>query len=438
MASTSTSAALLPVYALDLARRYWAPLLCVYTCGMLAHTALMRGLVSLSGVNQSLSLAGLGLTLLITLVMFVLMFQLLRPGLPMIDAELRSEAVRRDRRTGLVERERRVVDGVALAILPFLLFYAAWGLIKEQYDTYSIGLLNSGGVEAFAAPSEVTWYGLPLVLAVSAWLLRRLCAHFYRSGRNPVLGVLTALFEGVWVFMFLFSLGALAHQVELWVTGRAAWAGMRDLLVATVDGFGVTLGLADLYNTLQTGWAAVWKAIKTGFVGPVLWLTITAVVYRAEVDDEDSLFEERRRGEFGRVMSRTARVGRFFSRAAGGDLREQVVPCLNALRFVLGLGAVFYLSFSLYFVLLDVAFSQLHRAVFTLVGPAPLHAVWWPWLQPVDFLVNALHMLLRVCLLAAAFELALRKAEQNSVGRRAWRVARHTPVRRSHRRGTTV
>lgn len=34
---------------------------------------------------------------------------------------------------------------MALAILPFLLFYGAWGLVGEQYDTYSVSLLNTGG-----------------------------------------------------------------------------------------------------------------------------------------------------------------------------------------------------------------------------------------------------------------------------------------------------
>lgn len=426
MARSTTSAALLPVYALGLAARYWVPLLCVHTVGMLVHAVLMRGLVRLADVEQTLSTAGLGLTLLVTLVTFVVMFQLLRPGLPTIDAELSSEVVRRDGKRGFAERERGVVDGVALAILPFLLFYAAWGLIREQYDLYSIALINSGGLEAFEAPLKVPWYGLPLIVAVSAWLLRKLTSLFYRKRHSAVLGVLTALFEGVWVFMFLFSLGMAITQAETWLTGRVFWVDIRTGVTGLVDGAGALVGLSDLHAQAQVWWAGVWKAFSTGFVGPLLWLTIAAVVYRAQVGDHDSVFEARReRDGFDRAVNRVAGAGRFFDRFVGGDLRDQVYPCLNALRFVLRVGPVFYLSYSLCFVLLEVAFTQLHRLVFVLGGPGPLHAQWWPWLQPIDFAVDSLHMLLRVCLLGAAFEIALRKAEEDSVGRRVRRTARH-------------
>lgn len=436
MVRSTTSAALLPVYALGLAARYWVPLLCVHTAGMLVHALLMRGLVRLADIEQTLSLTGLGLTLLVTLVTFVIMFQLLRPGLRTIDAELRSEVVREDRQRGFVERERRVVDGVALAILPFLLFYAAWGLIREQYDTYSIALLNTGGLEAFQSPLSVPWYGLPLIVAVTAWLLRKLCSYFYRKGHSVVLGVLTALCEGVWVFMFLFSLGTAITQAEAWMTGRVFWVEMQGGARDLMNGAGALVGLPDLYARVPVWWAQVWKAVSTGFVGPLLWLTIAAVVYRAQVDDHDSVFDEHRvRGGFDRAVNRVARTGRFLDRFVRSDLKEQIYPCLHALRFVLRMGPVFYLSYSLCFVLLEVVFTQLHRLVFVLAGPGPLHAEWWPLLQPIDFVIGSLHMLLRVCLLAAAFEIALRKAEEDSVGRRARRVATHAPSPGPHHAG---
>ncbi|MFE9244757.1 hypothetical protein [Nocardiopsis sp. NPDC006938] len=413
------------MYALSLVRGYGIPLLCAYTAGMLAHTLIMRGLVALTDVNPTLSLAGLGLTLLVTLITFVVMFQLLRPGLPMIDRELGTEVVRR-RRTGFAESERRVVDGVALAIFPFLLFYGAWGLIGEQYDTYSISLLNTGGVEAFAAPTELSWFGLPLVVAVVAWVLRRVCGRFYEANRNPVLGVLTALFEGVWMFLAVFSVGVFVSLSQEWMANRVAWVGVETWWTGLVDGIGYRFDVPALSVGVAAGVATVWSLVKEGFLGPMLWLTITAVVYRAQIDDHDALFEERRGGgEFGAVVNRAARMSRFFGRAASSDFREKFSPCLNAVRFVLGAGPVFYLTFCLYFVLLDVAFSQLNRWVFVLLGPGDFQGEIWPWLQPVDFAVDALHMLLRLCLLAAAFEIALRRAEETSVGRRVWRTAGH-------------
>ncbi|QVJ01623.1 hypothetical protein KGD82_00225 [Nocardiopsis eucommiae] len=425
MARLTSSAAALPVYALGLVRSHGVPLLCAYTAGMLTHTLLMRGLVALNDVNPTLSLAGLGLTLLVTLITFVVMFQLLRPGLPMIDSELGAQVVRR-RRNGFAESERRVVDGVALAIFPFLLFYGAWGLIGEQYDTYSVSLLNTGGLEAFAAPTELSWFGLPLVVAVTAWVLRRVCGRFYEANRNPVLGVLTALFEGVWMFLAVFSVGVFLSLCQEWMSNRVVWVGLETGVTGLLDGIGQRIDVPSLSAGVASAVASTWSVLKEGFLGPMLWLTITAVVYRAQIDDHDALFEERRGGgEFGAVVNRAARMGRVFGRAASSDFREKFSPCLNAVRFVLGAGPVFYLTFCLYFVLLDVAFSQLNRGLFVLLGPGDFRGELWPWLQPVDFAVDALHMLFRLCLLAAAFEIALRRAEETSVGRRVRRVAGH-------------
>ncbi|GAB2513739.1 hypothetical protein [Nocardiopsis aegyptia] len=414
--------------------RYWVPLLCVYTAGMLVHSLLMRGLVAFSDVNSTLPLAGLGLTLLVTLITFVVMFQLVRPSLRTIDSELSAEPVRRHKRTGFVERERRVVDGVALAILPFLLFYGAWGLIAEEYNIYSISLLNTEGLEAFAEPTTLSWYGMPLAVAAVAWILRRVCGRFYESSRNPALGVLTALFEGVWMFMFLFSLGHLVTEAQTWLTSRVGWVTVKESLAVSVDGLGTMVDLPHLSDTAAAAIASLWASLKAGVAGPLLWLTIAAVIYRAEVDDHDDyLAEPGRRGDLGRVADKAIRAGKAFGEAIGKDLYGKYTPCLNALRFVLGVGPVFYLSFCLAFVVLDVVFSQLGRAVYVVMGPGSFAGEWWPWLQPVDFVVEAAHMVLRVCLLGAAFEIALRKAEHSSPGRRVWRVANHAlgrPVRR--------
>lgn len=427
MAPSTSSAALLPIYTLDLVRRHWAPLLCVYTGGMLLHTLLMRGLVKFTDVSPTLSLAGLGLTLLVTLVTFVVMFQLLRPGLPLVDRELNSEIIRQGKGNGFAERERRVVDGVVLAIMPFLVFYGAWGLIKEEYDAYSIGLFNTGGVEAFATPTGLSWFGMPLVVAVVAWLLRRVCGHFYAKGHNPVLGVLTALFEGIWTFLALFSVGVFIGFTHEWIGNRSAWVGVETTLKGAVDGFGLTLNVPELSTGITAAITAVWTSVKEGFLGPMLWLTITAVVYRAQIDDHDSLFEERLGGgRLGTAVNHTAKLSRVFGRHADSDFRDKFTPLLNAGRFLLGAGPVFYLTFCLYFVFLDMAFSQLNRGLFVLLGPGDFQGELWPWLQPIDFTVDALHMLFRLCLLAAAFEIALRKAEEHSVGRHLWSTARHS------------
>ncbi|WP_017590185.1 hypothetical protein [Nocardiopsis ganjiahuensis] len=435
MARLTSSTAILPAYTFVLLGRYWAPLLCAYSVGYMVHWWLMRGLVRVAGVHQAIGLAGLGLTLLVTLATTIIMFHLVRPSLHLVDSELSNDPASKGRTT-MAQRERRVVDGVALAILPFLLFYSAWGLIGEEFEEYSVGLLNDGGIDSFAAPHEVNAVGLPLLVALVAWLLRRVCEYFYRRGGNGLLGLLTALFEAVWMFMFVFSIGVALNRLEVWVKGRVAWAGFQDALSLSFNWAGSLVGFADVdvYVALLGLWASLWATVKSGLLAPLLWLTIAAVVYRAEIDEDAALFERRRRSRIGRTLSRFSRFSRGLGRAGGKDLMDKYTPFLNAFRFVLTVGPVFYLTFAFCYVLIEVGFSRLHRLVFVLGGPGDFLADWWVWLAPIDFLVEAGRELLRICLLAAAFEVALRKVDEGAVGHRGRTVVTHVLSRSARRR----
>ncbi|GAA1119004.1 hypothetical protein [Nocardiopsis metallicus] len=435
MPRATSSTAILPAYTFVLLGRYWAPLLCAFSVGYLVHWSLMRGLVRVAGVHQAIGLAGLGLTLLVTLATTIVMFHLVRPSLQLVDSELSNDPVSKSRTT-MAQRERRVVDGVVLAILPFLIFYSAWGLIGEEFETYSVGLLNDGGLESFAAPHEVNAVGLPLVIALVAWLMRRVCEFFYRKNKNGVLGVLTALFEAVWMFMVVFSIGVALNRLEAWAKGRVVWAQLQEALSLSFDWAGGLVGLTDVdvYVALLAALASLWAAVKSGLLAPLLWLTIAAVVYRAEIDEDAVLFERRRRSQLGQALSRFSRFSRGFGRAGGQDLMDKYTPFLNAFRFVLTVGPVFYLTFAFYYVLVEVGFSQLHRLVFVIGGPGDFLADWWLWLGPIDFLVGAARELVRVCLLAAAFEIALRKVDEGSSGRRERTAVTHVFSRSARRR----
>ncbi|RCV48885.1 hypothetical protein [Marinitenerispora sediminis] len=428
----ATSALLVPVYALDLARRHGAVLLCVYAAGTLLHELLIRLMVWLNGVDRVAALAGLSVSILVTLTTTILMFHLLRPALPTLDAELLPPRRRANAPGGFAERERRVVDAVAMAILPFLLFYSAWGLFVEEFREYSITVGNTHGILGFEGLTDVDAMGLPMAVALASLAGRVLLEKLYARSRNVWLGVLTALFEANWMFFAVFSVSQLTGDAAAWVGDRVVVAEMRG---AGEDALGWLAAATSL--PLDSGFAAVvrgagelWPHLKEGLVEPLLWLTIVAVVFGAEIDRAEALF--RRGGRAERVRRAAARlpelvrgVGRF----AGRDLREKYTPFLNAFRFILRVSPVFYLSFCLYYGVLELGFAWLERGVYRLVGPHEFLAWWWQWLGPIDFAVSALHEILRVCLLAATFEVTLRRLGQHSVGRRARRAVPGPPER---------
>ncbi|MFC7326157.1 hypothetical protein [Marinactinospora rubrisoli] len=427
------SALLVPVYALDLARRHWALLLCVYAAGTTLHDLLIRLMVRLNGVHPVAGLAGLSVSVLVTLTTTIVMFHLLRPALPTLDAELVPSRRRAAGGTGgFAERERRVVDAVAMAILPFLLFYSAWGMFVEEFREYSITIGNTDGIVGYTGITDIDAMGLPMAIALVSLSGRSLLEKLYARTRNVWLGVLTALFEANWMFFAVFSVAQLTGDAVDWVGQRVVVAELR---AAAQDSLGWLAGVSSLpldtsVPAALRAAAGMWPHLKDGLVGPLLWLTIVAVVFGAEIDRAEALFRKGGRADrVRRAASRLPEMVRGVGRFAGRDLREKYTPFLNAFRFILRVSPVFYLSFCLYYGLLELGFAWLERGVYRLVGPHEFLAWWWPWLTPIEFAVDALHEVLRVCLLAATFEITLRRLGRHSVGRRARRAAPAPPER---------
>ncbi|TDQ55438.1 hypothetical protein [Actinorugispora endophytica] len=418
----ASNAAMTPLYAADLLRRYWAPLLCVYTAGTLLHDLLVHAMVWLSGVHRLLGMAGLSLAVLVTLAVTIIMFHLLAPGMPTLATELPGIGERAG--VPFAERERRVVDAVTMAILPFLLFYSAWGMFAEEFRQYATSVANDRGLDAYLELSDIESAGLPLVVAIACWLGRTVFEGLYRRAGDRWLGLLTAVFEANWMFFAVFTVTRLVARAQEWLAGRVF---MADLAFA-VEGLLLTveevtrLPAVEAYAAALLVVAQLWEHLKEGLLEPLLWLTIVAVVFGAEVDEEQPMFGGGGRSpEQGPGGARGLLRG--FGRLVGRDLRGKYTPFLNALRFVLRVGPVFFLSYCLYYVLLELGFGWLERGVYVLVGPQEFLAWWWQWLGPVGFVLDALHELARVCLLAAAFEMTLRRLGTRSVGRRARRAA---------------
>ncbi|GAB3206344.1 hypothetical protein GCM10027294_08320 [Marinactinospora endophytica] len=421
MNGQAVSAARLPLYALALARRYWAPLLCVHTVGVFLHWAVLRGMVLLERVDPVAALAGLSVAVLTTLTATIVMLHLLVPGLPTLQAELLARRARGVRSATLAERERRVVDAIATAVLPFLLLYSAWGMFAEEYRRYAVELINHSGIQAYTDQLQIDALGPPLVAALVCLAGRVVVERLYHRGGAPGLGVLTALFEANWMFFAVFSVVRLTDQARQWVASRAVVAELHDaaadLVALAGDLTGLPLGAAcaALFALVSGGW----EQLKDAVLEPLMWLAIVAVIFGAEIDRAEAVLRGDARAA--RVRAATRRLPRPLRGVAGitsRDLREKYAPFLNAIRFVLRVGPVFFLTLCLCHVLLEAAEGWLRRGVHLVVGPHDFLGWWWQWLEPLAFATGALHEVLRVCLLAAAFELALRALAGHSVGRR--------------------
>ncbi|MDA2806418.1 hypothetical protein [Nocardiopsis suaedae] len=429
MRRPASFAARLPLDTLDLLRRYWAPLLCVWLAGDITYRVLLRVMAKAAAFEPLLGYVALGVLLLVQLATYIIMFHLLRPALVTVDAEyrrVRSGALRETARRGSVAlAERTLVDAIAMAILPFLIFYSAWDLYAEEYRKLTVAAVNEEGLDTLLDLGTLD-HSLPmLAIAAAAFGLRALCEHFYKKNDGKILGLGTALFEATWMFMGTFTLVSAFTEFWKWAKGRAAWVAVQDQIDGVINWASALTGvdLQDAVLQFTRSVDTTWSIFKDGFLQPLVWLTITAVVFGAQMDRYSGLFNGK---------GRVARVERVLTSAKGPvaavrswmrkDAGDKYIPFINAFKFILGVSPVFYLSFSLYYVLVMLGTEWMERGFYLFFGPDDWFQ-WWPWLEPVSVVVRLVQDLLRICLLAATFELILFKVGGQSTGRRARRAA---------------
>ncbi|PRX99775.1 hypothetical protein [Allonocardiopsis opalescens] len=425
MAILSASPWALIVLTLDLVRRYWAPMLLWYALGQLLHDLFMQVLILAGEQHRLLGYAGLSLSILITLVAMILMFHAVRPGLPTLQSELRTHRRPVADLSAFDEEEHNVIDAVAQAILPFLIFYGAWNLIADEVREYGVGFFNStGNLDILGDELNGVAFGIPMAVAIGAWLARWVFENLYNRSHNRWLGITTAVFESVWTFFALFTVAQLIGDFWTWLGNRVFVQGIGDAVQSSITFLdGLVPFELNLFVNLSWDWwlVEIWPYLKDGLLQPILWLTIAAVVFGAEISRNRALIEGTGRLEerIDRLSSRIPRSLRWAGVSLTRDLQDKYTPFLNAFRFVLRTGMVFYLSYCLIYTLLEIGMDWLYRGVLYAMGPHDFLEWWWNRLPFVEFGVDALHEILRVCLLAAAFELTLRRVGHLSRGRRS-------------------
>ena len=421
----AVSPAMLPVSVLRLARRFWAPLLLWYVLGQLVHDLILRGAarVGSSGPSETLltteytpwrvvGLAIMSMAVLVVLGAAILMLHAIAPGLPGLRVALRSrqdraaETEEEPEGTSPVPGQRRMVDTVAETLLPFVVFYGAWGLFTSDVRQYAIvGVNTRGDLSLLDIP--VNW--LTLAVALGALGLRIVCEWQLGRTGNRVFALVTPVFEAIWMFFAVVTIGVLIGELLGWITSRAVWAGMGNVLGSLVDA-------GDVAVPFSSGGALRWLSsfgadVKDGLLEPLLWFTIAAVVYGEKMESDRRTVEGTRLERLHRARGVWARLPRrvqVLLDVASRELREKWTPAVNGLRLGLRAGATFFLAFCVCYVSLQVVTRWGWIGATRLIGPHP-----WEWWQvalvPLDFARDATFEVLRICLLGAAYDLALRR-----------------------------
>ncbi|MGH9916441.1 MAG: hypothetical protein ACRD63_14270, partial [Pyrinomonadaceae bacterium] len=224
--------------------RFWPQLFAVVLLGVIASNILMQLAVDAAFANHYAGLALLTLVALAQLVTTVCMIQIIRPGLPALNAA--QEKRQPDNGEDTARKSlSRLATMVSVALIPFFAYYAAWGFLANTVRQYSRAALEqmpfgeSGGNVLDVLDSR--W--IHLSVAVS-WAVRQLAKIMKEKTGQSVWQIIMVVCETNWVFIGLYI-------VSRW---KDSW--MKALSEGNLWGYVKSL-VASLSEPVSSAYAAV-------------------------------------------------------------------------------------------------------------------------------------------------------------------------------------
>lgn len=366
----------------------------------LAGTLANYGVIQLAGWVGAYSAIGGALLLpvgvLARLISYVAMFLVVRDGMRQLDAIAPLPE------TGAARRET-FLKALLGSILPFVAFYAAWGLMREDVVAYfqrvlavNTDLIFTDQQVGDGAVGELTIGVWTIVVIVVAFALRWLIKRY--NGRLPAAFAFVAVYlEVLWVYLSLMVISDAVGVITTWVQTRQAmvWlAGVREWVSAQL---------------VPVAW--VWDAVEwvLGEAGgiillPLAWLTIAGVIYgQAVAPQQVSL----RGALVDQARSRWLRAPGWI-RARLADIWSEIVsrfqPIGRAIVLMWRAGPVLIGGYVLLYTLLLALESLVGIGLTRVFGPNELGAFWMVNDQIILLAIPLIIEPLRIALVSSSYD----------------------------------
>jgi hypothetical protein len=365
------------------------------------HPWLLRLCVEIGFLNRLLGLTALAVLVLFKLVVLVWMFHGVRPGLDSLAATDQSAATPVQRFTGVL----------AIVLVPFFAYYAAWGFLGDVVRDYSLlgwRLDPFGEHGALLRAGDSRWL---LLIVAASWLLRMKCEDQLRESRGLSWRLAATLLSANWVFIGLYALGTYKETIVAWFE--------RLPIVATLMRVWSSLQISAPSIPLPgfiASWDALFGSVRDLFfyvLLPLVWFALAAIIFRsksAASESKGTVIVERMEGRYATLP---APIRKVFDRLIGG-YRTRYVPVARSVELTLTAGIGFLLLFIFSYRLLTWGSAWLWILAKQLIGPYPLD-VWYVFADVLGVVIGnplgpergIIFEPLRICLLAAAFDRAL-------------------------------
>jgi hypothetical protein len=301
--------------------------------------------------------------------------------------------------------EPAFVDFVIVAAVPFLAFYATWGVIDQFMNDLVFEAMQSMSVRVPTQGSEVIYAAA--IAGVTSYLLKRILWWLVDKevpGRRVLRG-LAIFFEVAYLFYAIIGIGKLLEKVPEWLHTRVFYVEFQQLKDTVRGAFApidwVVTGIEHLFSFLPDA--------KDAFLYPLIWLAITCVIYGHVLDRERD------------IVASSAVLSRFqyrFDRLPGevkflvdhytSGRRGKWVPLVNALRLMWQAGPVLFVLLAFSIRVMETGVTWAFVGLTYLVGDRGTQ-FWVVFRHLLDDLPDLVMLVLRVCLLAAFFDTILQR-----------------------------
>jgi hypothetical protein len=310
----------------------------------------------------------------------------------------------REQRRALVawsaDEDEGIYGALGRALLPFMIFYLAWGWYSRDAHDFVSAAASRGFAEG-GLEGQLRGQGmlidlqrhLPIAIGLTVgFFIAKFVCERYLQPRVPRAGnLLNAFFEVNWTLYGVFTVDVLRGKISDWITGRVFWGRLDTGLGPVLD---------------------YWPLLKDAVLGSLVWLVIAGVILGVDAADEHAALGH---GATARGLVRVSGIDRAHSplEVMTRELREKWLPTWFGMRLVRRAGLVLFGTFCALFMGIDVAEDLSRRGIYYLIGPHPV--AWWSTrLNFVEFGTGLIFQMLRICLLAAAFNLVVARVSGRS------------------------
>lgn len=298
---------------------------------------------------------------------------------------------------------KRVLDAIAGSLLPFVVFYGAWGLFHKDFGVFQGELVfSTGSAPILENPRPF------FAAALACFGARLLLESRWRSSQNPVTGVTAAIFEGLWMVLAFIGLTDAIRSTKGWIGSRVVTDQVTDygdLITTWLDAVPTPFHLE--LGQIASGLVPLMIA---GLLLPLIWLVIGAVVFGVDVYSEEELVTTRPVRGFARLILHLPAQTRRFLAAASNEVREKYSPMFNAIRLIIFTGIVFFLAYAATYTLSIAIGGWAQLGAQELIGPQQ-QQFWSHFSTTISLTEEFVGDLLRLAMVAVAARIMILNAE---------------------------